>query len=201
MSYSYLALGDSYTIGEQVPIYESFPCRLVQMLRAKGISFHAPDILAKTAWATHELTEAIGNYSFLPKYDLVTLLIGVNNQYRAIPVADFEAEFLALLQKSIHFAGDFADNVFVLSIPDWGISPFAADRDRLKIALEIDEYNKVCQRFAALYNVDFIDVTTSQRIHGSDPSYFLEDGLHPSGLEYNKWALMLAERIVEKLGK
>jgi lysophospholipase L1-like esterase len=195
MTSSYLALGDSYTIGEQVPLFESFPYRLVQLLRNRGLPFHAPEILAKTGWTTDELASAIDIYSFLPCYDLVTLLIGVNNQYRGRSAEDFDKEFVSLLKKAIDFAGGIIPNVFVLSIPDWGITPFAAGRDEQKIAAEIDSFNAVCKKRSEELGVFFLDITTSQRLDGRQPQFLATDGLHPSGLEYVKWARALADKI------
>lgn len=196
MTRTYLALGDSYTIGEQVPLFESFPYRLVQMLRGGGMAVHAPEILAKTGWTTDELSSAIDLHTFLPSYDLVTLLIGVNNQYRGRPVSEFDPEFTALLQQAIDFAGGKADRVFVLSIPDWGITPFAAGKDEKQIAAEIDAYNEVCKQRSLAKNVCYIDITVSQRADGRNPQFLAADGLHPSGLEYVKWARALAEKIL-----
>ena len=192
---SFLALGDSYTIGEQVPLFESFPYRLVQMLRQKGLSFWAPEILAKTGWTTDELSAAMDLYSFLPEYDLVTLLIGVNNQYRGRTAENFDPEFNHLLDRAIQYAGGKKENVFVLSIPDWGITPFAAGRDEQKIAEEINAYNTVCQSRSAEKGICFIDITASQRQDGRKAEFLAPDGLHPSALEYIKWARTLAAKI------
>lgn len=195
MTRTYLALGDSYTIGEQVPLFDSFPYRLVQMLRNKGLPFFAPEILAKTGWTTDELSSAMDLYSFLPSYDLVTLLIGVNNQYRERTAENFDAEFCSLLDRALQLTEGISAHVFVLSIPDWGVTPFAAERDAKKIEREIDEYNKICEKHAAGKGVCFIDITASQRADGKKPEFLASDGLHPSGLEYVKWARSLAEKI------
>jgi len=200
---TYLALGDSYTIGEQVPLAESFPYQAVQLLRKADISleknqhvFAAPEIIAKTGWTTDELTAAIGQTIFLPKYDMVSLLIGVNNQYRGRPVDEFENEFKVLLQMAIQFAGGIAGNVFVLSIPDWGVTPFAKDRDIEKIAKEIDDYNKVCEKAAAEFKTHYIDITSHQRLDGNKADFLAADGLHPSGKEYRKWAESLSRLVL-----
>lgn len=215
--YSYLALGDSYTIGEQVPIADSFPYQTVQLLRRsfikndhdqtavgvsdrrQGYSISSPEIIAKTGWTTDELTAAIGQTIFLPKYDMVSLLIGVNNQYRSRPVDNFETEFKLLLQMAIQFAGGIANNVYVLSIPDWGITPFAKDRDANTIATEIDAFNAVCEKNAAALKTNFINITDDQRKDNNDPAFLAADGLHPSGNEYKKWAVKLSELILGKL--
>jgi len=192
---SFLALGDSYTIGEQVPLFESFPYRLVQMLRQRGMSFFAPEILAKTGWTTDELSAAMDLYSFLPEYDLVTLLIGVNNQYRSRTTDNFDPEFKALLDRAIQLAGGKKEHVYVLSIPDWGVTPFASGKDEQKIAEEINAYNAVCEKRSAEKGVSFIDITTSQRDDGRKSDFLAPDGLHPSALEYIKWARVLAAKI------
>ena len=140
-TYSYLALGDSYTIGEQVRIYESFPYQTVQLLRVKGFSFYAPEIVAVTGFTTDELNTLIDETQLLPQYDFVSLLIGVNNQYRGRSVEDFAIEFEGLLQRAVRFAGGKENHVHILSIPDWGVTPFAADRDNKKIEQQIDAFN------------------------------------------------------------
>jgi lysophospholipase L1-like esterase len=193
---TYLALGDSYTIGEQVLLSESFPYKVVQLLRNKNIEISAPEIIAKTGWTTDELLNAISAYSFLPKYDFVSLLIGVNNQYRGKVVEEYEIEFEILLKQAITFAGNITKNVFVLSIPDWGVTPFAAERDVAKIALEIDGYNAACEKITLKYNCNFIDITTSQRADAHDAEMLASDGLHPSGKEYAKWAELIYNLIM-----
>ncbi len=206
MSYTYLALGDSYTIGEQVMISESFPYQTVQVLRqtaagaeshrpAPGLPFAAPEIIAKTGWTTDELEAAIAQTTLLKQYDVVSLLIGVNNQYRGRSVEEFKDGFAALLEKAMDFAGGNHQRVFVLSIPDWGITPFAQERDIQKIAGEIDAYNEVCKTVSAEFNCTYIDITTSQRKDGMKPEFLAADGLHPSGLAYARWAKQLAEAI------
>lgn len=202
MKYKYLALGDSYTIGEQVSLFENFPYQTIQMLRKKMGNQHdfmAPEIVAKTGWTTDELDAQISDTLFLGGYDFVSLLIGVNNQYRGRNTENFANEFKSLLQKAIFFAQNKPSHVFVLSIPDWGITPFAADRDASQIAKEIDEYNQVCKEIASLEKVNFIDITISQRVNGRDAAFIATDGLHPSGLEYKKWAYQLSEGILSQI--
>jgi lysophospholipase L1-like esterase len=192
---TYLALGDSYTIGEQVLLSKSFPYQVVQLLRNKNIATAAPEIIAKTGWTTDELLDAISTYSFLPAYDFVSLLIGVNNQYRGKAVEEYEIEFEELLKQAIEFAGNKSTNVFVLSIPDWGVTPFAKERDTEKIALEINSYNAACKKITLKYNCSFIDITTSQRADADNAEMLAGDGLHPSGKEYTKWAEELTNAI------
>lgn len=203
---TWLALGDSYTIGEQVPLHESFPYQALQLLRqtaagaeSRRQGFAAPEIVAKTGWTTDELNEHINTSIFLSSYDMVTLLIGVNNQYRGRNWYEFKIEFTHLLQRAIQFAGGNNQQVFVLSIPDWGVTPFAKDRDIERIALEIDKYNEQCKLVAEELKCHYIDITTSQRMDGNDPSFLAADGLHPNGKEYRKWAKQLAEAITKNL--
>jgi len=143
MTGTYLALGDSYTIGQSVAPEESFPVQLLRRLRNHGIPMEEARIIAVTGWSTGQLIDGIAAENLQGKFDLVTLLIGVNNQYRGLDSAEYRVEFRQLLQQAIHFADDEEDHVLVLSIPDYGVTPFAATRDRARIAREIDVFNAV----------------------------------------------------------
>lgn len=198
-THSYLALGDSYTIGEQAPFAEAFPNQTVQLLRMKGLPFHAAEIVAKTGWTTDELIQAIEATSFLKCYDIVSLLIGVNNQYRDRSISEFKIEFETLLQRAIQFADNKPYRVFVLSIPDWGVTPFAEGRDRKQVADQIDAFNYVCEKSSKQFHVNFIDITAAQREDGHKAEYLVADGLHPSGREYAKWADRLSNAILKEL--
>lgn len=191
----YLALGDSYTVGEMVPRQESFPYQAASLLRSRGWNLAEPVVIAKTGWTTDELQDAILKANIQETYDFVTLLIGVNNQYRGRSVEEYKNEFEALLKQAIHFAGGQAAHVFVLSIPDWGVTPFAADRDRRQIALEIDLFNKYNREMANQYKVHYIDITPGTREAAVDRSLVTSDGLHPSGKDYARWAGKLVESI------
>ncbi len=197
MNYSYLALGDSYTIGEQVLLADSFPYQTVQLLRQNNLSFFAPEIVAKTGWTTDELQSEIDAKVFLEKYDFVSLLIGVNNQYRGRDLVEYKIQFEQLLRKVISLSCNNLKNVFVLSIPDWSTMPFAKDRDKEKIAKEIDAFNETCKNITQKLGCTFIDITLSQRNDSTVPEMVVEDGLHPSALEYCKWAKTLAAAIAE----
>jgi lysophospholipase L1-like esterase len=196
---SWLALGDSYTIGEAVPLHESFPYQTLQLLRKAGMHFHAPEIVAKTGWTTLELAEHLLHTNLNDEYDFVTLLIGVNNQYRGLPLADYRSDLEFLMKKALHFSAGKPERVIVVSIPDWGTSPFAANRDRQQIAKEIDEYNAAEKTMAEEQGFYFIDITADQRSAGDDAAFVASDKLHPSGKEYSKWAVKVAERMMEVL--
>jgi lysophospholipase L1-like esterase len=196
---TFLALGDSYTIGESVPIYENFPYQTVQLLRKSGISVHAPEIVAKTGWTTDELMAGIDKTIFEKSYDIVTLLIGVNNQYRGKDPSTYEKEFEQLLNKAIAFAGGNKQHVFVLSIPDWGATPFAASRDRIKIGNEIDLFNSINKKSTDAAGIAYISITAGSREATSNASLVAKDGLHPSGLEYGRWAKKLADAILQSI--
>ena len=188
LTYSYLALGDSYTIGESVLLKENFPNQTVQILRKQGFYFNDPEIIAKTGWTTDELQNAIDQHKFLSTYDFVTFLIGVNNQYRGRSIENYKTEFENLLKQAIKFAVNDASHVFVLSIPDWGVTPFAEGLDRKQIAKEIDEYNAANKMISEKYKVNYIDITPGTREAANDPNLLAKDGLHPSAKDYLRWA-------------
>jgi lysophospholipase L1-like esterase len=194
-AHAYLALGDSYTIGHNVLPAENFPNQTFQLLTQSGYNFKSPEIIAQTGWTTDELQNKINNHVFTPPYDIVTLLIGVNNQYRDRPVENYKAEFENLLKQAINFTGGKPDHVIVLSIPDWGVTPFAAGRDRGQIAREIDEYNTSNKTISENYKVNYIDITPWTREAATDLTLFAEDGLHPSAKEYKRWAEKLTDKI------
>ena len=196
---SYLALGDSYTIGESVPVYESFPYQTVQLLRKEGWLFQAPEIIAKTGWTTGELQAGINNTLLLKSYDIVTLLTGVNNQYRGLSIDSYTKEFELLLNQAIGFAGQKNEQVFVLSIPDWSVTPYAANRDQSKIAREIDAYNAINNNLAKKYSAVYLDITPGTREATTGNGLLATDGLHPSGKEYARWAKQLTNAIQQQL--
>ncbi len=188
----YLALGDSYTIGEAVLPEESFPYQLADLLREDVHAVKELRVIAKTGWTTDELMEAIQaadeNTPIDRDQDLVTLLIGVNNQYRGRSVEEFSQEFLLLLNLAIEFAGNDPSRVRVLSIPDWGVTPYAADRDRNEIANQIDRFNENKERICRDAGVPYIYITDLTRGAATDSGLLATDGLHPSGTDYARWA-------------
>jgi len=197
-SLSFLALGDSYTIGEAVSQRESFPFQLVSQLKNTGLDFSAsPKIIAKTGWTTSELQAAIKADNTVKTYELVTLLIGVNNQYRGNSIDTYRKEFKELLQTAINFAGGNKKHVFVVSIPDWGVTPFAkqSGRDPKVIAQEIDSFNAVNKEETQAMGITYTDITPASRNASTDPALIANDGLHPSGKMYADWANALTPKI------
>lgn len=190
-----LCLGDSYTIGEAVDITERFSSQTVQLLRERGLAMDEPQTIAKTGWTTDELMEAISNAAIKEKFDFVTLLIGVNNQYRGRDLENYKEEFEALMRVAISFADNDPTKVFVLSIPDWGVTPFADGKDRVQISKEIDGYNAANRSIAIRYGAHYIDITPISRHAIADHSLTTTDGLHPSGKMYRIWAGMLAAQV------
>ncbi len=188
-SISYLALGDSYTIGEGAAHADRWPAQLAALDRAQGGRLADPDIIARTGWTTAELQEAIaasGNHR--RDYGLVSLLIGVNNQYRGQSVELYRAEFRELLATAVAFAGGASGRVAVLSIPDWGQTPFAHDRDRAQIGREIDQFNAVARAECQRAGVAFVPITDLTRAAAGDATQFTSDGLHYTGPQMAGWA-------------
>ena len=186
----YLALGDSYTIGESVAASERFPVQL-----AKQLAIGEPEIIARTGWTTDELNAAIDAAKPHGPYDLVTLLIGVNNQYRGRDAEQYRQEFAALLQRAIGFAGGNAKHVVVVSIPDWGVSPFAEGRDRAKIGREIDLFNAINREETQRAGARYADITPVSR---REKTLVAPDGLHPSGAMYGEWVKVIADAMKGK---
>jgi lysophospholipase L1-like esterase len=201
----YLALGDSYTIGESVPENERWSNQLAKLIESSpqlGGREMQVTIIARTGWTTAELWQGIEMRAIQPPYDMVSLLIGVNNQYRGYDMDEYREQFRFLLEKAIEYADEKPERVFVLSIPDWGVTPFAAGRDAAKIAQEIDAFNAVNREESQKLGVAYVDVTPVSREAVNDPSLIASDGLHPSGKMYAEWAklaLPTALQIVEKI--
>jgi lysophospholipase L1-like esterase len=183
---TFLALGDSYTIGEGVAEEGRWPVQLVARLRERGFAMDAPRIIAATGWTTDELASAMDASRLDPHYTLVTLLIGVNNQYRGRSVAEYREQFTALLQRAVSLAGD-AGRVVVVSIPDWGVTTFAEGRDRTAIAREIDVFNAIAREETSRLHARWVDVTAASRKAGATPDVLVDDGLHPSAAQYAAW--------------
>ncbi|RZJ65221.1 MAG: SGNH/GDSL hydrolase family protein [Flavobacterium sp.] len=191
---TYLALGDSYTIGEAVPQQESFPFQLVTQLKTSNISLAKPKVIARTGWTTDELQTAIRAENITQNYDIVTLLIGVNNQYRGYSLDTYRKEFKELLNTAISFAGKNKKRVFVVSIPDWGVTPFgkSSGRNIQTIASEIDAFNAIKKEETLAAGVSYTEITLASRNAATDLSLVAKDGLHPSGKMYAEWAAKVA---------
>jgi lysophospholipase L1-like esterase len=197
VSLSYLALGDSYTIGEGAGDHERWPVQLARSLRERGTALDDPRIIAKTGWTTEELLTAIEDSGVSGEWDLVTLLAGVNDQYRGHGVARYRETFAELLDRAAGFA-KLSKRLIVLSIPDWGVTPFAASRegsgpigaegrDRQAIGEELDRFNEVAASLAAQKGAGFVDITPLTRLAATDTALLVSDGLHPSGIMYRMW--------------
>ncbi len=195
----FLALGDSYTIGESVAEAERWPVQLAARLQEQGVRIAAPEIIAKTGWTTDELAAGIEAAQPEGPYDLVSLLIGVNNQYRGRSQEEYQAQFADLLQQAIAFAGNDPARVMVLSIPDWGVTPFAARQDAAAIAAEIDAFNAINRAEAEKAGVWYVDVTAVSRQATTDPSLIADDGLHPSGKMYAAWVELALPVVMQKV--
>ena len=194
----FLALGDSYTIGEGVQTTERWPVQLARLLRDEGVAIGEPEIVAKTGWTTAELTAGIDRAKPAGAYDLVSLLIGVNNQYRGRSDVEYRRELAKLLDQAVGFAGGERSHVIVLSIPDWSVTPFARNSDRSRIRAEIDRFNAVNREEAERAGAQYVDVTGISRMAADDKSLLAADGLHPSGKMYREWAklvLPIARRV------
>ena len=200
-----LCLGDSYTIGESVTEQERFPMQTVELLKKDGINFDKPTIIAKTGWTTDELAAAIKgvNYKAHSDNEFVTLLIGVNNQYRDRDAEQYRKEFIELLHTALQYASNKSNHVFVISIPDWGATPFAVNdrRSREEIGKAIDLYNSINKEEALNAHLNYIDITPISRQLKEHPDFVAGDGLHPSGKMYREWAKLLAGKIKEVIEK
>jgi lysophospholipase L1-like esterase len=193
--FKFLALGDSYTIGESVAEVQRWPVLLAKALSYRGITCSEAQIIAVTGWRTDDLMRALKVNPPGNDYNLVSLLIGVNNQYQGKSVDEYAADFEALLRAAIAYAGGNATQVFVLSIPDYGYTPFGKDK-RHEISKEIDVFNAVNKFITGRLGITYIDITKISRDGLTDPELIAEDGLHPSGKMYARWV----ERIIEEMG-
>lgn len=199
MIQQYLALGDSYTIGEGVALFHSFPYQLTQALRTNGIAVSAPEVIAKTGFTTHELLTQLETTRLLDNYELVTILIGVNDQYRGLGLEQFKLAFERILDIATGLTGNQNQRVHILSIPDYGNSPFAAFHDRNRIRTEINRFNEIQSLICSERNLSFIDITNTTDTDLSKPDLYVEDGLHPAPVEYGRWVELLMRNIHLKI--
>jgi lysophospholipase L1-like esterase len=203
---TFLALGDSFTIGEAVSEAERWPMQLISRLRQHGIQIADPEIIATTGWTTDELAAGITVANPQGTYDLVTLLIGVNNQYRGWPLATYQTEFADLVQQAIRFAAGQPERVIVISIPDWSQVPFVAQEQRTpaQISAEVAAFNEINRAEAATAVVNYVDITAGFRQATNDPTLVAADGLHPSGKMYTDWVKQIwpvAVKILDDLNE
>jgi lysophospholipase L1-like esterase len=197
-SVSYLALGDSYTIGESVKESERWPNQLAQALNKKGVKVAPPRIIATTGWRTDNLSDAIAKADLKSDYDLVSLLIGVNNQYQGKPTDQYAIEFEALLTTAIRLAKGDRANVFVVSIPDYGFTPFGVSKNKETISKQIDVFNEINKKITEKYKIAYFNITEISRHGLEDPTLVAEDGLHPSGKMYTLWVNKIMETLAIK---
>ena len=183
-NYSYLALGDSYTIGESVKESERWPVQLSNSLKNK---LNKPVIIAKSGWTTDQLIDTLNKIKFNKKFDFVSLLIGVNNQYQGQNANDFRPEFIEILEKSLKLVENRTERLFVISIPDWGASPYGFGFDRAKVSKEINEFNSVVKEESEKRGLRYFNITTISRRALIDRTLIASDGLHPSGKMYKLW--------------
>lgn len=183
---SYLALGDSYTIGQDVEENERFPVQLVKRLTDSDVKIDSPTIIARTGWTTDELAKGIEDANLTGTYDLVTLLIGVNNQYRGRDTAEYRQQFRELLNKAVGFTNGIEKRVIVISIPDYGATPFGISNAE-RIGAEIDIFNKINKDETDLKKANYVYITSISRAAKDDRSLIASDGLHPSGKMYSFW--------------
>ena len=196
---NFLALGDSYTIGEGVLPHQRWPTALLTQLHEEGLFFQQLEIIARTGWTTSELLEGLRIAPLAPPYSIVALLIGVNNQYRGLSIHKYTNELNQLIDKTIDYTGGYPERTLVLSIPDWGVSPFASERDHLQIAQDIDRYNSINEKAALNRSCSWLNLTDLSRTL-TEGTYFALDGLHPSSLAYQKWTRHIGPAIKQILG-
>ena len=192
---TFLALGVSYTIGESVAMQDRFPAQTVALLRQAGLKVADPVYIARTGWTTTNLQQAILAQNPTPTYDIVTLLIGVNDQYQRMDTGGYAMRFTQLLQKAIELARGNKRQVFVVSIPDYSVTPFVAATEKQRVSTEVDRFNSINFRITEAFGVSYTNITPSSREGASNPALIANDGLHPSGLEYQKWAQLLTPKI------
>jgi lysophospholipase L1-like esterase len=195
----FLALGDSYTIGEGVEAAQAWPAQLASAMRAAKINLGDPLIVARSGWTTDELASGISIAPIEPPYELVTLLIGVNNQYRGRNTEQYRAEVVSLLAQAVEFAGGIATRVVVVSMPDWGVTPFAEGKDRAEIGAEIDAFNAINREAAKKAGARYADITAISR--EKHDRWTVADGLHPSAAQYARWVPVIRDPSTSALRK
>ncbi|MFI5136999.1 MAG: SGNH/GDSL hydrolase family protein [Sphingobacteriales bacterium] len=196
---TFLALGDSYTIGEAVPQDQSYPYQLAGSLKGQSFQIGTPAIIATTGWTTDDLISAISRSGILSEtFSFVTLLIGVNDQYQHLSQDNYKIKFAAVLNTAIRFANGDTSGVFVLSIPDYGVTPFAHGQDSV-IGPQIDQFNAINKAISLAAGVNYLDITAISRLAATEPALIAADGLHPSGKMYGMWVKLLAPMVAARL--
>lgn len=195
---TYLALGDSYTIGESVEPEMRWPVQLTERLRADGIEIRDPRIIARTGWTTQDLLQAMDAQLNNEKFDLVSVLIGVNNQYQGKSIDAYREDLYEIFKRAITYSATGEEGVFAVSIPDYGVTPFGAENAE-EIARELDEFNRVFEEVASEFNVDFYNITPISRRAADEPELIAEDKLHPSGIMYEQWVDLFYEDVKQKV--
>jgi lysophospholipase L1-like esterase len=198
-SFRYLALGDSYTIGESVAAHERFPYLTAALLRTHGFSINDPVYVATTGWTTANLLAAIETASLDGTFDVVSLLIGVNDQYQRLDTAGYRMRFTQLLQKAVALAGNRRNRVFVLSIPDYSATPFVNEGDKARVRTEIDAFNAINKEVTISYDISYTDITPATREADTDVSLLANDRLHYSAKAHGQWAELVAPAMIEAL--
>lgn len=194
--FSFLALGDSYTIGEGVNENERWPNQFVEVADENGLDFEKPEIIAETGWKTYDLLNAISQTNFTQKYDYVSLLIGVNNQFNSRSIDEFEEDLSKLMDK-MNSLKKSNGNIIILSIPDWGYTPFGNSYNRKVISSEINLFNNSLINFANSNGLKYVDVTEISRRALSESNLLASDNLHPSGLMYLEWVKKIYETWID----
>ncbi len=192
---TWLALGDSYTIGQSVSEQERFPAQTIALLKPGNILFTDPEYIAVTGWTTQNLLDGIEQKNPQGPFDVVSLLIGVNDQYQHLDTAGYRIRFTTCLNEAIELAGNKKEHVFVLSIPDYSVTPFAENMDTVQVRKDIDAFNAINKAITLSYNISYTEITTLTSEAKNDNTLIADDGLHPSGKEYGKWAELLAPQI------
>ena len=195
---TYLALGDSYTIGESVAVKQRFPVQLANELRNEGYDLASPHIIARTGWTTGNLLSVLNNENLPTNYDLVTLLIGVNNQYQGRSLSEYRTEFTTLLNRAVAYAGGEKDKVIVVSIPDWGYTPFGRSQ-QAQISPKIDQFNAANKEITQAAGISYAHITPISRRGLQEPNLVASDGLHPSGTQYAEWVKLILPQAVEAI--
>ena len=194
--FSFLALGDSYTIGEGVEESKRWPNQFIEIAYEKGLYFEKPKIIAQTGWKTYDLLNAINETNFTKKYDYVSLLIGVNNQFNSRSIYEFEEDLDKIMDK-IDIIRKNNGSTIIISIPDWGYTPFAESYNRDTISYEINLFNKSLKNFADKNDIKYVDVTEISRKTLNEDDLLASDNLHPNGLMYFEWAKKIYEKWID----